>query len=144
MKKSFYLGALVILAGCSNPIANMPTPTTVKVTGKVVLAGGQPLKSGTIRFEPTYVGKGAESYANIQSDGSFTLMSFGEKEGIAPGSYKAYIDPATVQTFDRAAGKMVFNGQAREIPQIYFKADTSRLSIEIGSEASSLGTLKLQ
>ena len=75
------LGLILLLAGCSK---------TGKVTGKVLMANGQPLPGGTITFTPAE-GKGNPAAATIKEDGTYEVNA-------PTGVCKVSID-------NRAAGK---------------------------------------
>ena len=81
---TWYLLASLGLAGCGSHIESMAPPETVVVTGKAVLASGQPITGARIRFAPAEGATGAESYAELKADGSFTLQSFGGRDGTMP------------------------------------------------------------
>ncbi len=91
-----------MLAGCSTNVASMPPPATTIVTGKALKPNGMPITGGRIRFSPAEGGKGgAESYAEIKADGSFTMQSFGGKDGTMPGTYKVSISGKALEGVDR-------------------------------------------
>jgi hypothetical protein len=72
-------GFLTAMAlGCSDGL-----PERVPVSGRVVI-DGQPLTSGTIRFKPT---QGRVATGVIQSDGSFTMSTFEDGDGVVPGTH---------------------------------------------------------
>ncbi len=148
MKRSFLLLlALAVPAGtggCSRYDLDQPPPPTVKVTGKIVTAGGQPMTSGVLRFEPVASNKGVDAYAELGADGTFTVKSFGNHEGIKPGSYVAYLDPASVMRMDASGKKMVMKPTAAGIPPAYLKPETTKWRIQVTTSTSDLGTLKLQ
>jgi hypothetical protein len=138
----FVLAALWMV-GCTDYATKQP-PATVKVAGKVVLPSGQPLTVGTIRFEPTVLGEGIEAYAAVKQDGSFTVKSFGDRDGLKPGKYVAYLDPTTVTTVDAASKKSVRIPAAASVPVAYLQAGTTKWKIEVTDSMSDLGTLKMQ
>jgi hypothetical protein len=79
-------------AGCGN--TSLPTLKTYDVKGKVVLAQTkEPLKTGTVEFEPA--GGGYNCTGEIQPDGSFTLVTFNGNQrlaGVAEGEYRVTVN----------------------------------------------------
>jgi hypothetical protein len=72
--------ASVLQAGCDDGrIARVP------VSGKVLI-DGRPATIGSVRFYPQS-GQGRPSSGTIQPDGSFSLFTFEENDGIPPGVY---------------------------------------------------------
>jgi hypothetical protein len=140
-RKLLLVFAMLGLVGCTDYSTKEP-PATVKVTGKVVLPGGQPLSLGIIRFEPAVLGEGTEGFASIKQDGTFTVKSFGDREGLKPGKYVAYLDPAPFVTTDIRMKKAVKSGVGTSIPDAYLAAGTSKWKFEI-TEAKDLGTLAM-
>src|SRR5688572_29127954 len=129
-RRLLFVFAALWAVGCSDYSTKEP-PATVKVSGKVVLPGGQPLSQGTIRFEPTTLGEGVEAFAAIQQDGSFVVKSFGDRPGLKPGKYVAYLDPAPFMTVNPGTKKAVRSAAAAGIPDAYLAAGTSKWKIEI-------------
>ena len=72
------LGLLVFVIGCSSK---------PKITGKVTFDDGTPLTTGEVRFEsPGFTASG-----KIQSDGTYTMGSIADKDGVPKGSYKVSV-----------------------------------------------------
>lgn len=88
MRRVFSFGLVAILAsGCTG---GPPTPPEgVEVGGKVVLAGGSPLKGGTLLLRPVAGIHGAS--APIQPDGSFALADPSGRKAVVPGKYQVYV-----------------------------------------------------
>ena len=63
-------------------------PDLIPVKGKVTLKG-QPLTTGTIRFEPDDFGRPASG--KLQSDGTFVLSTPKEGDGVVPGHHRVSI-----------------------------------------------------
>jgi hypothetical protein len=82
------LFGMIPLTGCSPGIGKL-----VPVQGKVEL-DGIPLGGGQVFYAPEVrkPGPRVESIANIQSDGTYTMLSNG-KRGVPPGKYKVTIIP---------------------------------------------------
>jgi hypothetical protein len=85
------LFAAVALGGCSgcgSSGAPASVSTLVPAKGKVTFKG-QPLTSGTIRFEPDDFGRAASG--TIQPDGSFVLSTLKDGDGVVPGHHRVSI-----------------------------------------------------
>lgn len=118
-----------LAAGCgTTPTA---PPKTYPVTGKVLLAGGEPLRGGRVTFSPQ--GAGAEAVGEIQSNGTFTLTTFGKDQGAMPGKYKVSVSPFSYKT-----GNPVAVPQRDKVPQQYWETDTTPLEATIKPEANEL------
>lgn len=115
------------VAGCSNTGSTVPPETTV-VSGKAIQPSGQPITGGRIRFSPVYGAEGAEAYADIKSDGTFTLQSFGGRDGAMPGTYKVTL-----------SGKALMG-----VAPKYQDPESSTMKIEITKDKKDLGLLKFQ
>jgi hypothetical protein len=74
-----------ILVGCGP--GEDPRPETIPVQGKVTYQN-QPVPKGTITFQPA---GGQAAVGEIQPDGSYSLSTFGEKDGAVPGAHKVMI-----------------------------------------------------
>ena len=81
----FTLGALLLVSngGCGS-IGGGQAPSLVPVKGKVTYKG-QPLTSGVVHFDPD--GYGRPATGKLQSDGSFTLGTMKEDDGVVAGSH---------------------------------------------------------
>jgi hypothetical protein len=82
--------ALFILApcvGCGEKGAGR-LPDLIPVKGKVTLKG-EPLSSGTVRFEPDDFGRPASG--KINSDGTFVLSTHKEGDGVVAGHHRVTI-----------------------------------------------------
>jgi hypothetical protein len=73
------LGFVILLTGCSS---------NTKVTGKVMFEDGTPLTTGEVRFEAS---GGFLASGRIQPDGTYTMGSLTEKDGVPKGSYKVSV-----------------------------------------------------
>jgi hypothetical protein len=83
----FSLAALA--GGCGN---NATQVSIHPVSGKVLLASGKPLSSGTICFEPVDA-PGFKATGKIQPDGAFTMTTHEDGDGAAEGTSHVYIVP---------------------------------------------------
>ena len=86
MMKKFLLTMIPLLVficvtGCSG---------NVKVTGKVAFPDGEPLSTGQVIFENEKM----SAMGRLSEDGSYTLGSDKEGNGIPPGKYRVYITGA--------------------------------------------------
>jgi hypothetical protein len=61
-------------------------PSRLPVSGKVLIDGA-PATRGSLAFYPK-TGQGRPSSAAIKSDGSFSVFTFEEHDGIPPGTYE--------------------------------------------------------
>jgi hypothetical protein len=89
MKLYFYIFALCILliAGCGNK---------VKVSGNVKFPDGEPLSTGRVVFENDQF----YYYGNLQKDGSFSVGTRRDGDGIPRGKYRVAVEYAFVTTPD--------------------------------------------
>jgi hypothetical protein len=78
---------LLALTGCGGN--SNTAPDGVEVSGKVVRADGSPLAGGTLILRP--VGSIHGATAQIQSDGSFSLVDSAGKPSVVPGKYQVYV-----------------------------------------------------
>ncbi|MBX9681226.1 MAG: hypothetical protein K2X38_20920 [Gemmataceae bacterium] len=86
----FSLLSIGILAGCGGE-------TTAEVKG-VVVHKGTPITGGTLIFSPVQSGKPAT--AEVQSDGTYTLSTFGKNDGAVLGKHKVAFTPPPQQLTD--------------------------------------------
>ena len=119
---------ILATAGCGINPESMSPPETVVVTGKAVQPNGSPISGGRIRFAPIEGAAGAEAYAEIKSDGTFTLQSFGGRDGAMPGNYKVSL-----------SGKAMTGIAAK-----FQTPETSTIKMEITKEKTVLGVIKFQ
>lgn len=82
-----WLGSLLAILAAGTLGCGDSGPELVPVAGKV-LADGQPVTFGTIRFVPS---GGRPSDAQIQSDGSFRLRYNGERDGAVLGTHRVEV-----------------------------------------------------
>lgn len=78
---------ILVLAGCGyGPFSAAPG---VEVSGKVLRVNGAPLAGGTLVLRPVGGIHGAS--AQIQPDGSFSLVDQTGKKSVVPGKYEVYV-----------------------------------------------------
>jgi hypothetical protein len=126
---SIALLVLTSIAGCGKKGNVAP------VHGKVLL-DGQPLTKGTVGTLPA-AGRGAN--AVIQSDGSFSLRTFGKDDGASIGPHKV-----CVAAWEGTGGKgpEAAYGKAL-VPQRYMNPETSGLTIDVPPEGKNDVVLNL-
>jgi hypothetical protein len=109
----------VIIAGCSpaKP-AQSPSP----VSGRVSMPGGQTLEGLVVSFEPITKTPPIPGSASgmIARDGSFSLKTFGIKEGAAPGKYRVVIRAS--KTSQKATYQVV---------PVKYRKDDSPLEVDV-------------
>ena len=99
--------ALLILLFCMGCGKNVP------LRGKVLDEGGNPITVGMVNF----VSEQQElSRAKIQSDGSYTVGTLKETDGLPPGKYKVYVTGAEIATPPQGPARKDAMGQL--IPQM--------------------------
>jgi hypothetical protein len=84
-------------------------PSGVEISGKVQLPSGAPVTGGVLTLRPAQGIHGAT--AQIQPDGSFTLLNQAGTKSIVPGKYTAFIrfnDPSQ-KNLQSAIGKRYQN-----------------------------------
>lgn len=125
-----FIALLLWSGGCGND-----NPETIPVRGRVTW-GGKPLSGGTIIFLPAEnVGKptGHIATGRIQSDGSYEMGTFSNRDGVVPGSYQVAIDARdklSTEDVDGAADATT------DIPQRFASPATSGLTVDITEESS--------
>ena len=103
MKNIIYVLLIILLVnGCND--------SKQKLTGKVTFSDGEPLTVGTVVFStPTTL-----SRATIKPDGTFTVGTFKDKDGIPPGTYKVSIIDAYRTDPTDTSGQSVIPVVAKE------------------------------
>lgn len=127
-----WLFACVLATGCN------PGPEMAPVTGTVSFRG-KPLAYGTVMFQHSSGGQPA--VGEIQADGSFTMMTPGQGEGVRVGSQLVRVtsyegnDPAKAKTL--GSGEPVLGRSL--IPLKYSSFGSSGLTVEVkpGGEPQS-------
>jgi hypothetical protein len=130
---AFFLLAAVLLVGCSS--SRGPTlPTAVEAKGRILLPSGQPLDGGRVELKPTG-SPGVEAFADIEPNGTFTLMTYQPGDGAIPGSYKLTISPYNYRSKTGSPTKIP---NAASIPQRYLDAGKSDVTVEIKPSGNTL------
>jgi hypothetical protein len=133
---SLCLTAALLAAGCGSQGPALPEAFPVK--GKVLLASGQPLRTGRVTFHPKDQTAGIEPFAEIQPDGSFTLTTYRLNDGAVPGRYVVTITPYSYKTGNLKVSK------ASQIPRRFWEKETSNLVIDIKAEDNLLPPFTLR
>jgi hypothetical protein len=89
-----------LCSGCGATQGSGTLPQLLPVKGKVVFKG-QPLTTGTVRFEPDDYGRAASG--KLQSDGTFVLTTLKEGDGVVPGHHRVSITNPDIKSKDGAA-----------------------------------------
>jgi hypothetical protein len=113
--------ALVLLGACTGcGTGGAGTlPGLIPVKGKVTFKG-EPLTTGTVRFEPDDYGRPASG--KLQSDGTFVLSTFKEGDGVVAGHHRV-----SVTDLDRKS-------KAGALPKKQWAAATSKLEADVSAE----------
>jgi hypothetical protein len=126
------LGFTALLAvGCGD---GGPPVDIHPVSGKVLLAGGKPLDSGTIYFEPVNA-PALKASGKIQPDGTFTLTTRKEGDGAAEGDSNVYILPAEAGATTKGASRL-----ARE----FMDPESSGITVTVKPGANTLEPIVLK
>ena len=110
-------------AGCGSSGAPASVTTLVPVKGKVTLKG-EPLTTGTIRFEPDDFGRAASG--KLQSDGTYVLTTNKDGDGVVPGHHRVSItnlDPKS---------------KAAAIPKKQWAAIMAKLEAEVSADKTEI------
>jgi len=116
------LAVLTSAGGCKR------NPRVVAVKGKV-LYNGQPLPFGSVMFQPD---KGQPAMADIATDGTFTLSSYGPNDGAVPGKHSVSVSCYEGHRPGKASGDSL--GKLL-IPLKYTRFGSSGLTAEIQDTA---------
>jgi hypothetical protein len=126
-------GLLAIGSGCGGGVEQLE----VHPVKGVVHYKGQPMKGGgTILFFPVSEG-GKEASGTIKEDGTFTLKTYKEDDGAAPGQYRVAIYQVTTQEPETSpeqetTGEAIDTVDAKDrIPMIYTNPTHSPVTQEI-------------
>jgi hypothetical protein len=118
------LFCVLIAAGCGG---------NAKVTGKVAFPDGEPLSTGRVVFENEKI----SAMGKISEDGSYTLGTDQEKNGVPQGKYRVYIAGAVTYGEAPPPSTDMYSGQSALPPSItlinqkYRSPDTSGLEVDV-------------
>jgi hypothetical protein len=115
----FFISAL---AGCG-------ADANVASVNGVVRVDGKPLTTGTVRFVPP---AGRAAAGKIQSDGTFTLGTFGDSDGALLGRHQVAVIAFEVGPVQRTEGGRPPPAPTKPlVPQRYMAPGTSGLTFEV-------------
>jgi hypothetical protein len=109
---------LLASAGCGGP-------KVYPVQGKVVFENGDVLPGGWLIFEPLDENLKASATADIQSDGTFQLVTDGRAAGAMAGSYCVVITPPRMNSLDES------KTQPAILHPKFRNRDTTPLKVEV-------------
>ena len=132
-------GVLLAVACCvgCGPRNRPVFEKTVPVHGSVVLPSGRTLPGGLVTFHPKDPTKG-EARGSIR-DGRFELGTYKINDGVMPGTYTVTVQPIV---FDQRGNPRP--NRSLGVPQRFFDAQTSTLTIEVKDEGDQDLKLVLQ
>ena len=111
---------LLILALCVGCGKNVP------LKGKVLDEDGNPITAGTVNF----VSDKGLSRAKIQPDGSYTVGTLKETDGLPPGKYKIYVTGAEVAVAPSGPVRLDVMGQPMQQLAGYKKLVATKFTTE--------------
>jgi len=120
------IAAIFCAIGCSK---------NVKVSGKVTFPDGSPLTVGKVTFETaTYSASG-----QLKEDGTYTIGSLSDNDGLPPGLYKVFIAGAMKQDGTKnmnvqtpgATTSMAMPMFTLAVATKFTKADTSGITCDV-------------
>ena len=94
----------------------------------IVRLDGKPLTSGTVRFIPA---AGRAATGTIQSDGTFTLGTFGQSDGALIGTHQVAVIAYEAADDGRPAYEVRTTTSKPLVPQRYMAVGTSGLTFEV-------------
>ncbi|WP_196782267.1 hypothetical protein [Bremerella volcania] len=115
---------------------------TAPVTG-VVTYNGKPLPYGRVSFRPQ---AGSPATGEIQSDGSFSLSTYGNGDGAIVGKHQIAVTAteADAGTMAETAANTEMAVPKSMIPKKYTSFSTSELTAEVVSNGDNQFTLELK
>ena len=122
------------LPGCGKKLATASPAEKIPVSGKVLLANGQPLTTGAITFIPDDPSQGPPIIGRLQETGTFKLEG---SEGAFTGFYTVYVDPNSPTSSKGNHFRSV-------IPEKYQNPESSPLRIEVKLGESNNFTFNLE
>jgi hypothetical protein len=114
-------------AGCGAQGAGT-LPDLIPVKGKVSL-NGQPLTTGTIRFEPDDFGRPASG--KLQSDGTFVLTTTTEGDGVVAGHHRVSITNISPKSKEGALLKKYTSGKTAKPLEADVSAEQFEFTFDI-------------
>jgi hypothetical protein len=108
-------------------------PETVPVQGKVTYKG-QPVPKGTITFHSD---SGEAATGEIQTDGSYRLSTFADKDGAIPGHHKVMIIANDADPTLMPGSSPGYKPPKDLVPPKYGKLETSGLEATVSKEKTA-------
>lgn len=132
------------LSGCGGGTSAIEPKSLYITRGKVELADGTPLTSGTIEFLPLKASV-AETHGEIRKDGTFAVKTndLDQAEGAAPGEYKIRILPGQGSGPGRRGGARRVDRARLPFNPKYLNEETSELTASIKAETNELPPFRL-
>ncbi len=112
---------IVILPGCGQNEKLGGVYGTVRLDGK-------PLAKGTVRFTPA---AGRAATGNIQSDGTYTLGTYGESDGALLGKHQVAVIAYDAAADSRPAYEIRNVKSTSLVPDRYMSVGTSGLTFDV-------------
>ena len=109
------------LAGCA-------ADTKIASVDGIVRLDGKPLTSGTVRFVPA---AGRAATGTIQSDGTFSLGTYGESDGALIGTHQVAVVSYEAADDGRPAYEVRTQTSKSLVPERYAAVGTSGLTFEV-------------
>jgi hypothetical protein len=114
---------------CSFALAGCGSDSELGSVHGVVRLDGKPLATGTVRFIPA---SGRAATGTIQSDGTFTLGTYGESDGALIGKHQVAILAFEVHPVPRTeGGRPPATPTTPLVPRRYMAPGTSRLTFDV-------------
>jgi hypothetical protein len=130
------------LGGCGGTSA-LKTETLYETKGKVELADGKPLSSGSIELVPLKATV-AETVGDLGPDGTFAIKTHDleRAEGVAPGDYRVRIRPGGKNLVKRG-GTLVVDRARLPYNAKYLSEESSELTVTVKPEPNHLPPFRL-
>jgi hypothetical protein len=131
---------LALVAGCVSLVGcggsgSLPSLQVYEVKGKVLLADGKPLTGGWVYFVPKD-GLAVTPSAQIDPDGTFSVVTGGSGNGAPAGDYKVRIEAPQFQR-DPKTKKGIFAFK-------YTDEDSSGIQVTVKPEVNQLEAFQLK
>lgn len=135
MSRALILSTVLLIAGCGGTTTDRWTegrPKTTPACG-VVNYKGRGVEGASVSFVPTER-TGTAAFARTDTEGNFSLSTFGENDGAALGQFTVTITKKTVETTPNAEdpnGPPLKSVEKSQIPARYARSGTSKLSATV-------------
>jgi hypothetical protein len=136
MRRAFVIPFSIMAAawlGCSDRL-----PRTIPVEGQVTYRG-KPVTQGSVTFMPADSAQGAAlqpATGRLESDGSYRLRSYRQKDGVLPGKYAVSVAAYRSSRLPMTPGEK----PDYSVPEKYVSPQTSGLTATVPADA--VGTLR--